>query len=275
MIREAIFFIFLCATANAFAAAVLESGKIINTTGQVSAKDVNQVSRNLKRGDAFFDKDVIMTAASSSVSMKFRDGTLVELEPNSNFEVTHYAYNQNDQKGDSFYASLLKGGFRTISGSIGQRSPENYEIKARTTTLTIRGTGYYVRLPMCKSGPEKCDDITVYVEKGVVSAFVQNNGYDIGQGQKTNTLLVDQGKLILCEKTDLSKEENDICDAARKQVLDAYSGGLDTLESTGQEVIVDSGSSILLQGDGGYAPPQGGGGGSPCEGVSAIQTGIP
>ena len=63
-------------------------------------------------------------------------------EKNSRLEVEHYHFDAaNPDKGESVYR-LLKGGLRTLSGHIGKKQPENYQVKTPIATVGIRGTHY-------------------------------------------------------------------------------------------------------------------------------------
>lgn len=147
MIRTLTFCLMLIFSFAALAAG--PAGKVIKVDGVVVAVNSGGVTRVLKRGDDLFPKEVIKTDKGSSIVMRYMDGTIVQLQKASDYVVNEFTYAENAPEKDNFSAELLKGGFRSISGKIGSRSPQNFETRARQTTLTVRGTQFEGVLPPC------------------------------------------------------------------------------------------------------------------------------
>jgi hypothetical protein len=130
------------ATASAAEATVAAAGQVIVAIGQVFAVDAKNAKRPLARGDHFYASDTILTEDKSNVSLRFIDNTLLDLKEKSTYKIVNYHFNEKQPEKDSYSAELIEGGFRTITGALGKRNPDNYEVKARMTTLTIRGTSF-------------------------------------------------------------------------------------------------------------------------------------
>ena len=108
--------------------------------------------------------------------------------------------------------SLLKGGFRTITGAIGKDSEESYEVRTAVGVLGIRGTSFAVLfcrrrlwIPSRKaSGPPIEDGLYVGVTDGIV--FFSNEFGEIeiragefvfhSTGQPTTTTLANATRLV-------------------------------------------------------------------------------
>src|SRR5690625_2473104 len=60
--------------------------------------------------------------------------------PDSLFTVEEYFYDSEDEGALVF--GLLKGGLRTVTGAVGKKQHEQYELKTPVATLGIRGTEY-------------------------------------------------------------------------------------------------------------------------------------
>jgi len=142
---------------HAFAAT--EAAVILFSNGtvtKVSAAD----KQPLAKGDHLAAGDTVNTGYDGRVQMRFTDGGLVSLMPNSSFAVDRY--NQPDgQDGGSLSFRLMKGGLRTLTGSIGQKNHDNYELKTDVATLGIRGTEFVVVIDG--------DAMRVQVSEGMVS----------------------------------------------------------------------------------------------------------
>ena len=112
---------------------------------QFSVGDVN-VRRGattipLNRGAQINSGDSITTGRAGQTQIRFSDGGLVSLAPNSQFNIDKYV-DANKPEEDGFFASLLRGGMRGITGLVGKRNRENYKITTSTATIGIRGSAF-------------------------------------------------------------------------------------------------------------------------------------
>ncbi|HOA93368.1 MAG TPA: FecR family protein [Quisquiliibacterium sp.] len=83
--------------------------------------------------------DRVLTGADGRVELRFLDGGVMVVQPNSDFKVEAFRYDANGEKG--FFA-LAKGALRAVSGAIGKRNQADYRLTTPTATIGIRGTEY-------------------------------------------------------------------------------------------------------------------------------------
>jgi hypothetical protein len=95
----------------------------------------------LANGSRIESGDLITTGANGRTQMRFTDGGMVSLQPNSQFKISRYSDAQANQQ-DSFLVDLARGGMRAITGLIGKRNRENYKVTTTTATIGIRGSGF-------------------------------------------------------------------------------------------------------------------------------------
>lgn len=100
-----------------------------------AATDPLTKGRNIESGDA------IVTGPNGRAQVRFSDGGLVSLQPNSQFNIANYA-DRNDPKQDAFLVDLLRGGMRAVTGLIGKRNRENFKVTTTTATIGIRGSAF-------------------------------------------------------------------------------------------------------------------------------------
>lgn len=129
--------------------AQVKIGQVIFTTGSIQAVN-NGISRPLKRGSPIQEGDVIYSGVNTKSQIRMVDGALIALRPNTEFGFERYRYKENDDSNNSSLLSLIRGGFRTITGLIGLNSKEDYKVKTTVATIGIRGTHY--GLTICQSG---------------------------------------------------------------------------------------------------------------------------
>lgn len=114
--------------------------QITNSAGQ---------TRSLQKGDAVHESDTLTTAKDGSTQIKMRDGGLIAVRPDSKLKFDSFIFSGEIDGSEKSFFSLLKGGFRAITGLIGHKNKENYRITTASSTIGVRGTDHetFVVLP--------------------------------------------------------------------------------------------------------------------------------
>ena len=113
---------------------------------QVVGKD-GQVRAAVRGGE--LEAGETVETADGRVQLRFRDGANVSLQTATRFRIDEFRFVEQDGKasaGDRGFFSLLKGGFRTLSGLIGKERRDQYKVDAVVATIGIRGTDYSATL---------------------------------------------------------------------------------------------------------------------------------
>lgn len=100
------------------------------------------VTRALQKGAEINEGDRVITAANASAQIKMVDGGFIAIRPSTDMGFDTYRYSGKEDGSESAIVSLLRGGFRTITGVIGRSNKQNYLIKTETATIGIRGTDH-------------------------------------------------------------------------------------------------------------------------------------
>lgn len=103
-------------------------------------------SRPLRKGDSIDEKETVTTGKGGRVQMRFKDGAVVSLQPESSLRVDRYRYVGKGDAENKVGLSFLKGGLRTLSGAVGKQDPKAYRMDSPIATIGIRGTEYSLRL---------------------------------------------------------------------------------------------------------------------------------
>ena len=139
---------------SAFAVAT-EAGVVVNTEGSFVAKGAEGNLRSLATGGKVFAGDMLFTGKDGYARVKFADGGLMSLRPNTQFKIEGFNFDEKEPGKDAAAFNLVKGGLRAVSGLIGKRGdPDSYAVKTHTATIGIRGTQYGAQL--CKGD---CADV--------------------------------------------------------------------------------------------------------------------
>jgi len=135
----------------AFFSAVSQAAEVAGTIGLMSGVLVAQreggTVKVLGRNSKVFAGDLLITSKNGYAQVKMNDGSQMTLRPNTNLRIDAFKFNKEEPKSDNMIMSLLKGGFRALTGLIGKRgNPDAYALKAQSATIGIRGTDFSTRL---------------------------------------------------------------------------------------------------------------------------------
>lgn len=164
-----------------------DAGSVLFATGSVTADREPSVA--LAKGDAVLDNDTISTAAASRAQLLMIDGAKIAIRPNSVLRIDEYAYASGQNQAvvstsqEKGVMSLVKGGFRTITGAIGKQDRSDYEVRTPVGVLGIRGTDYALLFcngdcgwaPGVRPGEPIEDGLYIGVNDGAIS-FVNEAG---------------------------------------------------------------------------------------------------
>ena len=113
------------------------------TAGEVKVRQADGRTVALAKGGNINSGHAIVTGSDGRAQVRFTDGGLVSLQPNTEFRIANYV-DQNNPKEDRFLVDLLRGSMRAITGLIGKRNRDNYRLTTTTATIGIRGSGFKV-----------------------------------------------------------------------------------------------------------------------------------
>ncbi len=131
----------VCAWAQAMpqAAAV---GEITLVIGQSDVEREAQPAVQAKKGGAILEGDVIKTSASGHVHIRFVDGALVSVRPNSVFTIHEFKYKATDPAASVVRLSLGKGEVRSISGAAAQAAKDRFRLNTPLVAIGVKGTDF-------------------------------------------------------------------------------------------------------------------------------------
>lgn len=153
------------------------AGHVIIAKGTVNARSAEGEARPLRRRSPFYAGEVLVTGQGSMAQVRFEDGALLSLKPETEFRVDRYRFEAEGGEGDESISTLLKGGFRTITGAIGKQDPDSYKVTTPVATIGVRGTHYEVALT---------DQLVVAVWEGGVEVRNDQGKIDLGVGGNYN-----------------------------------------------------------------------------------------
>ena len=137
------------------ASAFAQAGRVVLSVGDVAivrGADRARASAgaNVAVGDA------IVTGNDGHAQVRFSDDALVAIKPGSEFRIEAYTFNGRADGTERAVFRLVRGGFRTLTGQIGQVNRDTYQVLTTQATIGIRGTHYQLEVcgvNQCRESP--------------------------------------------------------------------------------------------------------------------------
>ncbi|HEU5399429.1 MAG TPA: FecR domain-containing protein [Gammaproteobacteria bacterium] len=135
------------------------AGSVALAQGSVMDRANDGTSRQLKDGDVVYPGDAFTVGDDSYLDLDLEDGGRILLHPDTSFQIQEYHFDPDahpsagerdllvstQQKPESSFFNLVKGGLRAVDGLIGQSHSQNYAINTPVATIGVRGTAFDVR----------------------------------------------------------------------------------------------------------------------------------
>lgn len=118
-------------------------GTVIFKSGDVSITRADNTVAQAEKNTALNAGDTLETR-DGRVQFSLVDGGKVSLQPNSIFKINKYEFSGKEDGSEFAFVELIKGGLRTITGLIGHKNRERYQLKTAVATIGIRGTEFTV-----------------------------------------------------------------------------------------------------------------------------------
>ena len=153
----------------------LVAGNVQFVVGDVKLITRTGETRALQKGAAIDEGDRIVTADGASAQIKMVDGGFIAVRPNTDMGFDTYRYGGKEDGTENAAISLLRGGFRTITGIIGRSNKQNYLVRTETATIGIRGTDHEPMVILAPApGRAAIAEPGTYDKVNVGVAFIRN-----------------------------------------------------------------------------------------------------
>ena len=127
----------LFASVNAHA-----TGSVINLSGPLLVKKPDGAVKVLSIKSEVQQGDTLISEKNTYARIKFLDSSEITLQPNTQFKIEKFAFDEAKPDRDNAFFTLLRGGLRSITGALGKRSHDKIIFNTPTATVGIRGTTF-------------------------------------------------------------------------------------------------------------------------------------
>jgi hypothetical protein len=120
-----------------------EAGKVLLALGDVKVVRDGK-TQVLAKGAGVQAGDAITTGVASNAQLRMSDGAVIAIRAQSEFKINEYKFNGKEDGSEKANLSLVKGGIRAVTGTIGKTNQDNLKVNAVVATVGIRGTGFNI-----------------------------------------------------------------------------------------------------------------------------------
>ncbi len=136
--------VFASLLAGVVSAGALANGQFESVSGEVRVGPDRVTAKEAVKGGRALGGQTVFTGASGRAVLRFEDGQVLVLNPNTEVKITAYRFDRKQPGGDKVSFDLLRGALRAVTGLIGARNPTAFSMRTPTATIGIRGTDFMV-----------------------------------------------------------------------------------------------------------------------------------
>ena len=118
------------------------AGTVVNLSGPLMARKADGAVKVLAVKSEVEQGDTLVSERNTYAQIRFVDNSEITLKPNTTFRVEAFAFEQDKPASDSASFTLVKGGLRSVTGLLGKRNRERFQLKTPSATIGIRGTTF-------------------------------------------------------------------------------------------------------------------------------------
>lgn len=117
------------------------AARLVAVQGKVQIREGSKV-RDGAVGDPLYRGETVIVSRPGHAALEFNDRTRVVLDQGSEYQLTNVRFNPETPEKGSGVTSLIKGGLRMITGTLGKKKPESVKVETVVATIGIRGTNF-------------------------------------------------------------------------------------------------------------------------------------
>jgi hypothetical protein len=148
MLKSLLCAVLLLAGGGAWAAQVV--GVVAHLSGPLLDRKADGSVKVLGLKSEIENGDTLVSEKNTYAQIRFVDNSEITLKPGTTFRIENFNYDAGKPDADSAAFDLVKGGLRSITGLLGKRNKEKFQLKTPSATIGIRGTTFiaqYVPAP--------------------------------------------------------------------------------------------------------------------------------
>ncbi len=117
-------------------------GEVTLSIGQTAVGGRPLDLLSVQKGEAIYQGDVIKTSGSGHIHVRFIDGALISVRPNSVLAIHEFKYDPQQPVNSVVRLTLEAGEMRSISGAAAQAAKERFRLNTPLAAIGVKGTDF-------------------------------------------------------------------------------------------------------------------------------------
>lgn len=151
-------------------------GAVVQLNGPLMVRKADGTMRVLSRRSVVESGDTLVTEKNTYAMVKFIDDSEITLKPSTTFTVADFSYDADKPDGDKASFILVNGGLRSVTGLLGKRNKDKFEMKTPSASIGVRGTTFLAAV--MPPAPGTAPGLHLQVIEGAI--VVSNGGGAMG-----------------------------------------------------------------------------------------------
>jgi len=120
----------------------LVMGRVAEVQGLLTITSKQQYSRLAVKGAPLYEGDTTVSGEEAYAVLAFRDKGVVTIQEKTTFKIEALKFEESQPTEGNAVFELIQGGLRALTGAIGEKDKEDYQMNTPVATIGIRGTGF-------------------------------------------------------------------------------------------------------------------------------------
>jgi hypothetical protein len=121
------------------------AGTIVHLSGPLMVRKADGAVKVLGLKSEVEQGDTLVAEKNTYALIRFIDNSEITLRPGTTFTIEAFAYDSARPETDNASFNLVKGGLRSVTGLLGKRNREKFQMRTPAATIGIRGTTFVVQ----------------------------------------------------------------------------------------------------------------------------------
>lgn len=127
---------------SALAMAAQVVGTVVHLSGPLMVRKADGAIKVLALKSEVEEGDTLVAEKNTYAMLRFIDNSEYTLRPGATFKIDAFKYDSARPETDNASFTLVKGGLRSVTGLLGKRNREKFQLKTPAATIGIRGTTF-------------------------------------------------------------------------------------------------------------------------------------
>ena len=117
-------------------------GRVTEFKGGISVTNIDGDTRLAVKGAPLYEGDTVVSGEEAYAVLAFRDKGRVTIQEKTTFKIEALKFEESQPTEGNAVFELIQGGLRALTGAIGEKDREDYQMNTPVATIGIRGTGF-------------------------------------------------------------------------------------------------------------------------------------